>query len=64
MLQLEPGWTSNISLPHTNVPSHATFATLIIKSDGVWLVVSSKKESRIAHSVILSVSFIDIRLLL
>lgn len=68
MVRLESGWTPDLSLPHTDVPLHATLATLIHKSDGVWLVVSSqrkrKRESRIAHSVILSVSFIDIRLLL
>lgn len=64
-MRLELGCTPDISLPHTDVPSHATFTTLINRSDAVvWERAARKIESRIAHSVSLSVSFIDIRLLL
>lgn len=44
MVRLELDCAPDISLPHTDVPSHATFATLIHRLDGILLVVSRKKQ--------------------
>lgn len=60
MVRLKPGCTPDISLARRCALA-CNFSTSIHRSDGAWLPVSRKKE---LLSVILSASFIDIRLLL